>query len=160
MENDMPHSLLRRTSFIVEDVEVSARFYQDIFGWTIFYDQGTPVDKRFPPCAPDQTIGKIIILKVDDPYIGMIGFMEYQGFTPEKHVQKDRDSLGLGDAILVVETKDIQATHNNACQAQAKMVTAPIEWSVTDHSGKGEIRLATFSFFDPNGIYVEVNSRL
>lgn len=156
----MVANLLRRTSFIVEDVEATALFYQGIFGWSRFYDHETPVDMRFPPCAPDQTIGKIIILKVDDPFIGMLGFMEYQGHQPEKRVKTDRKTLGIGDAILIVEAKDIQQTYLNACAQQANVVTAPVEWTVKDHSGQGVIRLSTFSFFDPNGIYVEVNTRL
>lgn len=153
-------NLFRRTSFIVSDVEGTANFYQQIFGWKRFYDQETPVDKRFPPCAPDQTIGKIIILKVDDPFIGMIGFMEYQGYKPEKRVTAARRTLGIGDTILIVEAKDIAATFDKARTVGAELVTEPVEWTVKAHSGAGVIRLSTFSFFDPNGIYVEVNCRL
>ncbi|MBL4800251.1 MAG: hypothetical protein JKY45_00055 [Emcibacter sp.] len=156
----MVNNLLRRTSFIVDDVEVTARFYQDIFGWSRFYDHETPVDRRFPPCAPDQTMGKIIILKVDDPFIGMIGFMEYQGYVPERRVKADRTTLGIGDAILIVESNNIQQVCLNARKYDARMVTDPVEWSVKDHSGQGVIKLSTCSFFDPNGIYVEVNCRL
>jgi len=153
-------NLFRRTSFIVSDVEATANFYQQIFGWARFYDHATPVDKRFPPCAPDQTIGKIIILKVDDPFIGMIGFMEYQGFKPEQRVTPERRTLGIGDAILIIEAKNIPVTYDKARAAGAALVTEPVEWTVKAHSGEGVIRLSTFSFFDPNGIYVEVNCRL
>jgi len=153
-------NLLRRTSFIVEDVEKTAGFYQDIFDWTRFYDTETPVDIRFPPCAPDQTTGKIIILKVDDPFIGMIGFMEYDGFIPENRVDPSRKTLGIGDAILIIESKNIQETYQKAQDSGANLVTPPVEWSVKGQPGQDVIRLSTFSFFDLNGIYVEVNRRL
>ncbi|PCJ44795.1 MAG: hypothetical protein COA81_00565 [Alphaproteobacteria bacterium] len=154
------NNLLRRTSFIVEDVEKTADFYQIIFDWTRFYDTETPVDMRFPPCAPDQTTGKIIILKVDDPFIGMIGFMEYDGFVPERRVDPSRKTLGIGDAILIVESKNIQETYQKAQNCGANLVTPPVEWSVKGQPGQDVIRLSTFSFFDLNGIYVEVNTRL
>ncbi len=160
MTKSADHCLLRRTSFIVEDVEATAGFYQQIFGWERFYDHETPVDRRFPPCAPDQTMGKIIILKADDPHIGMIGFMEYQDFKPRDHRLANRTTLGLGDAILIVEVNNIDAIYDKARKAMARLVTKPVQWSVKAHSGQGVIKLSTFSLFDPNGIYVEVNCRL
>lgn len=153
-------NIIRRTSFMVADVEATAIFYQNVFGWTRFYDAHTPVDRRFPPCAPDQTPAKIIILQADDPNIGMVGFMEYEGVTPEQRVDPDRKTLGLGDSILIIEAKDIQATCEKARSAGARLVCEPVEWTVTAASGDGVIKLSTFSFFDPNGLYVEVNMRL
>lgn len=158
--NIIPSNVIRRVSFIVADVEATATFYQDIFGWTRFYDNETAVDKRFPPCAPDQTPAHIIILQADDPNIGMVGFMEYLGVKPEKNVVNYRSTLGIGDSILIIESPDIEAVHGRAEGAGARMVTAPIEWSVAERSGDGRIRLRSFSFFDPNGLYVEVNKRL
>lgn len=153
-------NIIRRVSFMVADVEATAGFYQKVFGWTRFYDADTPVDKRFPPCAPDQTPAHIIILQADDPNIGMVGFMEYEGATPEQRVDPERKTLGLGDSILIIEAKDIHATYAQARAAGARLVCEPIEWTVTAGSGDGVIRLCSFSFFDPNGLYVEVNMRL
>ena len=153
-------ALIRRTSFVVQDAEAIANFYQTVFGWTRFYDNETPVDGRFPPCAPDEALARLIILKADDPYIGMIGFMEYIGFTPKKTTDVGKQKLGIGDPILVIEVKDVQASYERAKTADARLVTEPIKWTVKDYSGKGVIHLCTYSFFDPNGIYVEVNTRL
>ena len=153
-------NIIRRVSFMVADVEATAGFYQQVFGWTRFYDAETPVDRHFPPCAPDQTPAHIIILQADDPNIGMVGFMEYVGVKPETRVDKDRDSLGLGDSILIIEARDIQATYEKARSAGARLVCEPREWTVTAGSGDGLIHISTFSFFDPNGLYVEVNMRL
>lgn len=153
-------SVIRRTSFVVEDVEATAKFYEDIFGWTRFYDNETPVDRRFPPCAPDGTPAHIIILKAEDPDIGMVGFMEYRGHAPERRVAPERETLGIGDSILIIETKEMDAVHARAKAAGARVTTAPIEWTVTARTGRGKLRLRSFSFFDPNGLYVEVNTRL
>ena len=152
--------IIRRTSFVVRDAKSTAQFYQDVFGWSRFYNNETPVDARFPPCAPDAALARIVILKADDPYIGMIGFMEYVDFNPDDATDKEKTILGIGDPILVIETQDIEDTYAKAKAAKARLVTEPIKWTVKDYSGEGLIHLCTFSFFDPNGIYVEVNTRL
>lgn len=156
--------ILRRTSFVVSDAEKIARFYEDIFGWVRFYDNDTAVDARFPPCAPDAAMAKLIILKVKDPDIGMIGFMEYLDFTPEASTNKDRAKLGIGDPILVIEAKHIQDVYDKvkstASVTGVRLVSEPINWTVKDYAGTGVIHLCTFSFFDPVGTYVEVNTRL
>jgi predicted enzyme related to lactoylglutathione lyase len=156
---DDKEGIIRRASYIVEDVEVTASFYEKLFGWTRFYDNKTTVDYRFPPCAPDGTLAHIIILKADDPYIGMVGFMEYDQFSATEKINKERRCLGVGDTINVIEVNDIDAVYERAKKLGARLVSAPVDWSVTDYSGKGVIKLATFSFFDANGLYFEVNSR-
>ena len=66
-DNGSLAGILRRTSFVVADAEKIAKFYQHVFGWERFYDNDTPVDARFPPCAPDAALAKLIILKAKDP---------------------------------------------------------------------------------------------
>lgn len=152
--------ILRRTSFVVADAEKIADFYQHVFGWERFYDNDTPVDARFPPCAPEAALAKLIILKAKDPDIGMLGFMEYLGFEPEISTNKDKTTLGIGDPILVIEVMDIDAVYEKIKTTEARLVSEPIKWTVKDYAGTGLIHLCTFSFFDPIGTYVEVNTRL
>ncbi|HHI89256.1 MAG TPA: hypothetical protein ENK01_04805 [Hellea balneolensis] len=153
-------AILRRTSFVTDDADRIARFYEDVFGWSRFYDNETEVDARFPPCAPDAALARLIILKAQDPDIGMVGFMEYVGFSPEVSTDKDKTRLGIGDPILVVESHDIDGTYERVKKTEARLVSEPINWSVKNYAGDGLIYLKTFSFFDPIGTYVEVNIRL
>ena len=159
-DNGSLAGILRRTSFVVADAEKIAKFYQHVFGWERFYDNDTPVDARFPPCAPDAALAKLIILKAKDPDIGMLGFMEYLGFEPEVSTNKDKATLGIGDPILVIEAMDIDAVYAKVKKTEARLVSEPIKWTVKDYAGTGLIHLCTFSFFDPIGTYVEVNMRL
>ncbi len=157
---DMPQTaILRRTSFVTDDADKIARFYEDIFGWSRFYDNETPVDARFPPCAPDAALARLIILKAQDPDIGMVGFMEYIGFKPEISTNKAKTKLGIGDPILVVESYDIDEAYKRVLKTDAHVVSEPINWTVKNYTGDGLIYLRTFSFFDPIGTYVEVNIR-
>jgi len=157
---DPPTAILRRTSFVTDDADKIARFYEDAFGWSRFYDNETPVDARFPPCAPDAALARLIILKAKHPDIGMVGFMEYIGFEPDVSTDKDKKKLGIGDPILVIESYDIDATYERIQKSDAHLVSEPINWTVKNYAGDGLIYLRTFSFFDPIGTYVEVNIRL
>lgn len=159
-DNGALAGILRRTSFVVSDAEKIANFYQHVFGWERFYDNDTPVDARFPPCAPDAALAKLIILKAKDPDIGMLGFMEYLGFEPEVSTNNDKTTVGIGDPILVIEAMDIDAVYEKIKATEARLVSEPIKWTVKDYAGTGLIHLCTFSFFDPIGTYVEVNTRL
>ena len=45
--------LLKRTTFIVRDAEASATFYQQVFGWTVWYDNVVKADHH----SKYQTVG-------------------------------------------------------------------------------------------------------
>ncbi len=70
----MDKALLRST-FIVADIEAAIRFYRDVFGLSIAYDNILAVDRRFPPAAPDGAPCRLVIFRGDgeDPEIGRAG---------------------------------------------------------------------------------------
>ena len=151
-------NILRRTTFIVADIEAAIAFYTSVFGWTVWYDNTLAPDPRFPPAAPAGTKCRLVILKVDDPEIGMLGFMQYEIDIPSIFPRKE-DKVRTGDAILVINSEDPDAVYERAKQTKANIVAPPVDWEVPSHDGKGTIKLRTMSLFDPNGIYMEVNRR-
>ncbi len=70
-------SILRRTTFIVADAQRSAGFYEKVFGWTRFYDHSLTARAGFPPVGPRDEPVKLVLLKAEDPLIGMVGFLQY-----------------------------------------------------------------------------------
>lgn len=72
----MPEVLLRST-FIVADIDAAIRFYGEVFGWHVAYDNVLEVDYRFPPAAADGAPCRLVIFRGEDPEIGGIGFMKY-----------------------------------------------------------------------------------
>jgi len=154
----MDIDILKRTTFIVGDAEQSAAFYQSVFNWSIWYDNELEADYRFPPSgASDQAKVRLIILQAKDPKLGKLGLLEYIDSPFEAAVPELKTKVRLGDPILVIETTDIEGIHERAVSAGATIVSAPVDWHVPGPTAGSKIHLRTVSFFDPNGIYMEVS---
>ncbi len=153
----MTTNILRRTTFVVPDADAAARFYSDVFGWTRFYDNPVKVHERFPPAAPHWAESHLVMLKAQDPKIGMVGFLQYLNPPFDTAVPVARTKVRMGEAILVVQTDDVDAVYPRAVAAGANIIAAPTDWEVPSHDGSSTIRLRTMSMFDPNGIYCEIN---
>ena len=50
------NDVLLRSTFIVGDIEAAIRFYSEVFGWRVAYDNILAVDFRFPPAAHDVVV--------------------------------------------------------------------------------------------------------
>jgi predicted enzyme related to lactoylglutathione lyase len=151
------HDVLLRSTFIVGDIEAAIRFYREVFGWTVAYDNVLAVDYRFPPAAPDGAPCRLVIFRGDDPEIGGIGFMQYLHHKMTPGPSKQRKTVGEGEAILVVKSSDPDAAHERIRKTDAVIVAPPTDWTVPSPVAGQVIRLRTMSLFDPNGIYIEVN---
>jgi catechol 2,3-dioxygenase-like lactoylglutathione lyase family enzyme len=153
----MIHGFSKRTTFLVGDARDSARFYMEVFGWEVWYDNTLPVDHRFPPSGPDGADAHLIMLKAHDPKIGMVGFLSYIDHRPAETPDfRSREQLRLGDTILVLEATDLDATYRRAEAAGARMVSAPARWTVPGPDGAA-IELYAMSMFDPQGVYSETS---
>ncbi len=154
----MADALLKRTTFVVDDAAAAAEFYKTVFGFSVWYDNTLPVDARFPPTAPDQAMARLIILEVEDPKIGKLGFLSYLDHDPQEDpTWRGRTQLRRGDTVLVMETHDLPGVHARAAAYPgARVVTPPVDWSVPGPDGK-PIQLTAMSLFDPSGIYCEIS---
>lgn len=156
--------LLKRTTFLVEDADAAARFYEAVFGWERWYDQRLLADRRFPPTGNDQDAEvHLVILKTSDPVIGKLGFLQYLDSPFESEAwstrpRQPRSRVRPGEPILVVATKDVDGVHERAVAAGATVVTPPVDWTVPTPSGAERIHLRSVSLFDPQGIYLEVSA--
>jgi catechol 2,3-dioxygenase-like lactoylglutathione lyase family enzyme len=153
-------NLLRRTTFVVESASETAAFYKSVFGFTEFYNNRLPVDARFPPTGlPDGAKAHLIILKVEDPLIGMLGLLEYlEPRLPPKPARTDFQ-VRIGEPLLVIDAPDVDAVYERAKSASAMIASPPADWEVPHYDGVQKIKLRTMALFDPNGVYIEVNRR-
>ena len=151
------NDVLLRSTFIVGDLEAAIRFYSEVFGWQVAYDNILAVDYRFPPAAPDGAPCRLVIFRGTDPEIGGIGFMQYLHHNPPPGPSKHRKTVGQGEAILVVKSDDPDASYEKIRKTDAVVVAPPTDWTVPSPVKGQVIRLRTMSLFDPNGIYIEVN---
>ncbi len=154
----MVEGILKRTTFIVNDAVASAAFYQQVFGWSVWYDNIVRADHRFPPsAAPDKAEVRLIILEALDPKVGKLGLLQYLEPPFDSGVIQERTKVRMGEPILVIETGDIEGVYQRALQAGGKVVTSPVDWEVPSPDGSSTIHLRSVSLFDPNGIYIEVS---
>lgn len=152
-------SILKRTTFIVSDAEKAANFYEEVFGWTRWYDNRVEVHANLVPATPANALAHLVIMRARDPAIGMLAFMQYVNASFEAAVPIQRNRLRSGAAILVIETTEIEAVHERAQRAGASIVAAPTHWEVPAPRAGERIQLCTMSCFDPNGIFLEINLR-
>ncbi len=66
----------------------------------------------------------------------------------------------MGEAILVIQTDDVDGIHERAMSAGATIATPPTDWQVPSHDGTSVIRLRSMAMFDLDGIYSEINQHL
>ena len=153
----MIHGFPKRTTFLVDDAHAAAGFYRDVFGMSVWYDDTLPVDARFPPCAPDASPARLIILEANDPDVGKLGFLSYEKFDPEEAPgTRDRSEVRVGDPILVFTAANLDDVHERAVAAGARVVSPPVHWTVPGPDG-GTIELYAMSMFDSQGIYSEIS---
>lgn len=155
---DIDTAILKRTTFVVADAEASAKFYQDVFNWSIWYDNVLEADPRFPPSgARGKAKVRLIILQALDTKLGKLGLLQYIEPHFDTGHLTNRNRVRMGEPIMVIESKDIQGVYERAVAAGANVITPPVDWYVPGPDGSSQIHLRTVSLFDPNGIYMEVS---
>lgn len=158
-ESTEAQSILKRTTFLVSDAEKAANFYEEVFGWTRWYDNRVEVHASLVPATPEDAVAHLVIMRARDPVIGMLAFMQYMNASVATAAPVRRNRLRSGEAILVIETTEIEAVYERAQRAGASIVAAPTHWEVPAPREGERISLCTMSCFDPNGIFLEINLR-
>lgn len=151
-------TVLRRTTLIVRDLEASLRFYRDVFGFTVWYDSEIAVGGEVLPAGKPGALTRVVILKAEDPRVGMIGLMQYLD-PPLDHPAQRGPRMGIGDIVFVMETDDLPGVHARLKDHDARIHCPPLDWEVPNPAGGPSIKLTTLSFFDPDGYFIEVNAK-
>ena len=73
----MVRTINKRTTLIVSDMKRSLAFYEDCLGMTVYYDDEVIVSGDGLPAGEPGSKTHLIILKCQDPVIGMIGLLEF-----------------------------------------------------------------------------------
>jgi catechol 2,3-dioxygenase-like lactoylglutathione lyase family enzyme len=154
---NMPVFAVRRTTLIVRDVDVSLKFYRDVMGMEVWYDQVMPVGGQVLPAGEPGAKVRVAILKGNDPLVGMLGAMAFLD-PPIVAPPLPKRPLQIGDAIFVCGANDVHAIYKRMAGAPVHIVTPPIDDTVTDAAGN-TVHLSTMSFFDPDGYFFELNTR-
>ncbi len=151
---------LRRTTLVVADMEASLKFYRDALGMSVSYDKMIRTPREAKDDASAERSLRLVFLRANDDYIGMLGLMEYVKPVRTPRPAKTTDTLDPGDIVLVFNTKGLQAKFDKAKAMGVKVDEAPHPTSYPAYSGKGVINVMFSAFYDPDGNYVELNEVL
>ena len=67
----------RRVTMMVNEMEPALHLYRDILGMEIYYDQELTVSGKGLPAGEPNARTRLVLLKCNDPYIGMLGILQY-----------------------------------------------------------------------------------
>lgn len=148
-------TVMRRTTLLTHDIDRSARFYE-ILGFTRWYlgKPGTVREGGLP--VEGAQVGdpsRLIIMKGKDPYLGMVGLLQYgPARTPPPF------ALRVGEPILMIEIADMDRVAADLA-AEGFAIHKPPETSRIESVGTAWD--AKFMFvIDPDGHLLELTERL
>ena len=153
--------LVRRTTLIVHDIDASVRFYRDVLGFEVWLENTGKVSKSsLPTRARPGDPSRLVIMKGRHPWVGMIGLLQYGAARPAPGLQRRTlpGQLHPGDAVLMIETQDLENIYARMRRAGTPILREPESSEVT---GAGGVRwMARFLFaWDPDGHMLEINQR-
>ncbi len=153
--------VVRRTTLIVHDADASMRFYRDVLGFELWLENtGTVTSSSLPNSAKPGDPSRFMIMKGRHPWLGMIGLLQYGAARLAPGLAKNTvpKQLRPGDAVLMIETQDLDNIHARMRKAGTPIYREPESSMVT---GAGGVRWnARFLFaWDPDGHMLEINQR-
>jgi catechol 2,3-dioxygenase-like lactoylglutathione lyase family enzyme len=149
---------IRRTTFVVRDIDKSLPLYRDALGLKVVYDQliGGGVDADGKPRAPSV---RLVLLRANDDFIGVLGLMQRlnPAIQPPAPVFQKAQA---GQMIMVINVNDldtrwpkIEATPHIVVETKPTRVEYP-------RPGGGVIPVIFSAVWDADGNYIELNKLL
>ena len=146
---------IRRTTFIVNDIDKSLLLYRDALGLKVIYDQDiiSPMDNG------KQRVRRLVLLQANDDFIGAIGLLQYvYPLKPQR--QEHFDEPVPGDPIVVINAKDLDTRWSKVANTDGISVISAPE-VVTYPRANGENISVNMSMIrDADGYWLEINQIL
>lgn len=148
---------IRRTTIFVEDMERSLLLYRDALGLEVYYDQPVTLSGDGLAAGVPGTVTRLVLMRANDPWVGVLGLLELQDL-PLEPPATPKEKLGIGDIVLVLHNNDLEASYEKAIAVPGvRNFSAPHVSEYPQPDGNGVIRVMGTSFWDPDGIFVEMN---
>ena len=95
---------LRRTTLVVRDIEKSLALYRDALGMTVEYDQElTSPGLAMRYGADGQNRSRLVLLKANDSFIGMLGLWQFLDQTEQDLAEPDPADFTPGEIVFAVQ---------------------------------------------------------
>ncbi|MEM7728968.1 MAG: VOC family protein [Pseudomonadota bacterium] len=151
---------LRRTSLIVSDIDESLKLYRDVLGFEVNYDTEVTMSGVALPAGEPGAKARLVLLSSNDPWVGWIGLLEW--LDPALPApDKPRRRMGVGDAILVFNTEEVDAHCAAVAELDGVHITTPASnTTYPGRDGAPDIVVRTCYLFDRDGYFMELNKVL
>ena len=150
-------NIVKRTTLIVRDAARSLEFYREVLDFTVWYDDEIVLSGRGLAAGKAGDRTRLVILKAQDPLVGMIGLLQWVE-PPLEPPANERRRLGIGDVVFVLQTDDVAEVHRRLVARNACIHAEPHEFTVRGAEGR-EVSMTSLSFWDPDGYFFEINER-
>lgn len=151
---------LRRTTLIVRDMDTSLRFYRDVLGLKVAYDQIIRTPRDAANDATAERSLRLVLMQANDDFIGMIGMIQY--FKPQKPVPAaPAEPFSIGSMVFVFNVKNAAAKFDAARKVPGvRVIDEPTPTTYPGYGGKGVIPVLVSTLTDPDGYAIELNELL
>ncbi len=148
---------IRRTTFVVRDIDKSLPLYRDALGLKLIYDTpiGGGVDKDGKAVAPSV---RLVLLRANDSFIGALGLMQRLNQPPAPPPEFKK--AGVGQMIMVINVADLEERWPKIeATPFIRVETKPVRVEYPNPAG-GVIPVLFSAVWDADGNYIELNKLL
>lgn len=150
---------LRRTTLVVRDIDDSLAFYRDALGMEVIYDNVIKTPRDADEAAADR-VSRLVFLRANDDYVGVLGLLEYRKPSRTPHNQ-GAEPFSTGSTVMVFNCEDLDEVFLAAKEVVgARVLSKPNEVSYPSYDGTGTIPVLVSVVTDPDGFVVELNQLL
>lgn len=148
----------RRVTMLVNDIRPALRIYRDLLGMEVYYDKELTVSGEGLPAGEPDARTRLVILRCNDPYIGMLGILQYlDPPLPEPPARPEPNRVRIGEVVFVMHHEDVAGAWERLAGVPGVERVCPPRVSEYPRPDGGVFRVRGISFFDPNGYFIEVN---
>ncbi len=148
----------RRVTMLVNEIDTPLKIYRDILGMSVYYDQEIVVSGVGLPAGEPDSKTRLVILQCNDPYIGMLGILQYlDPPLPEPVPRPQPNRVRTGEVVFVMHNEDVPAAYEKLRDIDGVEIVSEPHLSEYPKDDGSVFRVLGCSFFDPNGYFIELN---
>jgi len=149
-------NIIRRTTLKVRDMDKSYEFYTEVLGMKTYYNNEVTVENDLLPGTKAGDKIHLVILKAQDPVIGMIGLLK--PIDPVEEFPPVEFDFKYGSSVFVVGVDDVEELYQKALKFGAKM-RAPLSETIYPGADGNDVHVKSLGLYDPDGHFMECNQR-